>query len=74
MDNWILTSERLPDKNCKVLATVVYINRESIDILNFLTDEDEEPGFYHDDRDLFRLDNDDVVAWMPLPKPYRKEV
>ena len=72
MDNWILTSERLPNENCAVLATVIYIDRESVDILRFLTDEDEEPGFYHDDGDLFRLDNDDVVAWMPLPEPYFK--
>lgn len=79
MNNWIPVSERLPDKNCEVLATINYINPDCpisqyIDVLIFLTDEDEEPGFYHYIYgELYRVDNDDVAAWMPMPELYQKE-
>ncbi len=57
---WIPCSERMPDKECFALVTV-------------------NDGAIYTDLSLFRHDGKfiehtgDVIAWMPLPEPYRGE-
>ena len=60
---WIPVSERLPKDNNCVLVT---------------RDGDIEFGKYEDGEwffwlDAYWMDTDFVVAWMPLPEPYRGE-
>ena len=56
---WIPVTERLPDKECFGLVTV-------------------NDGAIYTDFSLFRKDGrfiehtDEVIAWMPLPEPYRE--
>ena len=58
---WILTSERLPEDNEEVL----FCDREGERWLGW------HYGFWRTER--LDIDEDDVVAWMPLPEPYRPE-
>lgn len=64
---WIPVSERLPEDNTRVLVTVKVENREP----------KVRSGYYYMDGH-FHIDNGDcwesrdkeLLAWMPLPKPY----
>ena len=57
---WIPVTERLPEKECFALVTV-------------------NDGAIYTDFSLFRKDGrfiehtGDVIAWMPLPEPYRED-
>ena len=81
---WIPVSERLPEKDGEYLVTVSSFCGlpQCIEVLSFATDlhkvdEYEFPehkcGFYEYDSEWGYLEVDDVIAWMPLPEPYRKE-
>ena len=62
--DWIPLSERLPEHGQEVLGCEKdgFITRYRYDA--------EEPACWMDDHEeFFRLD--DVVAWMPLPEPYK---
>lgn len=67
MEKWIPVSERLPEDNTRVLVTVKVENREP----------KVRSGYYYMDGH-FHIDNGDcwesrdkeLLAWMPLPKPY----
>ena len=67
---WIPVSEKLPEDGQMVLISVERIIQKGIKIATF-----RDYGDYHD----FRGQNNmiyhevDVVAWMPLPKPYKPE-
>lgn len=70
---WIPCSERLPEKYMKVLATwkdTWYQNAaESIDTL-FLDEDGKWHGRFGN---LERNGSVEVIAWKPLPEPYRGE-
>lgn len=59
---WISVLDRLPDKSGHYLVTV-NDNKEI-----FVTSDDFFLGYLWDDF------GDDVIAWMPLPEPYKKGV
>lgn len=67
MEKWIPVSERLPEDNTRVLVTVKVENKEP----------KVRSGYYYMDGH-FHIDNGDcwesrdkeLLAWMPLPKPY----
>ena len=66
---WIPCSERLPKKNGFYLCTT----KDCITILEFIEGNPhyhEEPSFVSD---VLGKCNSYVVAWMPLPEPYREE-
>lgn len=66
---WIPCSERLPEKVGNYLVSDIYGNVYS-SYFDYLK---EKKCFVYDD-DLFDLTEDDtVVAWKPLPEPYKKE-
>lgn len=69
-NKWIPVSERLPEDNTLVLVTVKVGNREP----------KVRSGYYYMDGH-FHIDNGDsweardkeLIAWMPLPQPYKTE-
>lgn len=69
MSEWIPVNEKLPDKDGKYLVTkkLRHFGITEIDIacwLKNLMKYDGNNGFYT---------NDQVIAWMPLPKIYEEE-
>lgn len=63
---WIPVTERLPEKNGEYLVTKTdHITYERlIDIAHYASFIHANNGFYK---------ADDIVAWMPLPEPWRGE-
>lgn len=84
MTRWIPISERNPNKNGKYLVTVrglmgEYVKVETIyyaedlykiDKFDFI-DKQGVAGWYFFDSEWGYYEFDNVVAWMPLPKPYK---
>lgn len=67
--HWIPCSERLPKKNGFYLCAT----KDCITILEFIEGNPhyhEEPSFVSD---VLGKCNSYVVAWMPLPEPYKEE-
>jgi len=56
---WIPVSERLPEWGEEVLT----INNDGNYEINHIIDDERNEWF----------NDDDIVAWMPLPKPYKAE-
>ena len=63
---WIPCSERLPEDGVAVLTTT---ENEEVDIDQVITDPFKERYFQSNTA----YDNFQVIAWMPLPKPYRED-
>ena len=64
---WIPVSERLPNKSGDYLATIPLDADETyVDVLTF-----HKGRFYEDDDEWGATYHDDVLAWMPLPEPYK---
>ena len=81
---WIPVSERLPEESKKCLVTfrggyvgiMCYASDlYGVDEYDFC-DEKGMAGWYDYDRELGHYSRDDVIAWMPLPLPWKdlKEV
>ena len=85
MREWIPVSERLPEKRGDYLVTqkatftdYVYIsvagyalNLHDVDEYDFA--DKKRPGWYEYDSEWGYHELDDVLAWMPLPEPYKTE-
>lgn len=81
---WIPVSERLPEENGSYLCQINFANHEIIDVLFFATNlykvdkwdfsDKKRAGFYDCEYDWGCFEVYDVIAWMPLPEPYRKDV
>lgn len=73
-NQWIPCSERLPEKSDDYLCTYGSLSGWFVDISIYET-EKKEFGFYseneHGEDVWYPVTN--VVAWMPLPKPWRAE-
>lgn len=72
MTNWIPCSERLPDKDGEYLVTH---ENGYVRIVGYSTTQTIRypKGFYvltDDGKIAFRITQNLVIAWMPLPKPY----
>lgn len=82
---WIPVSERLPEKRGDYLVTqkatftdYVYIsvagyalNLYDVDEYDFA--DKKRSGWYEYDSEWGYRELDDVIAWMPLPQPYKAE-
>lgn len=67
---WIPCSERLPNESGEYLATIPLDADETYtEVLTF-----HKGRFYEDDDEWGATYHDDVLAWMPLPKPYKGDV
>lgn len=66
---WIPCSERLPEGEQFVLVT--YKTTDRIHVCQY--HEDGSRNQWYSLNDMCRAHNNVVVAWMPLPEPYRKE-
>lgn len=66
--HWIPVSERLPEKKGRYLTTILneYDNR-----LRYIMTCDYFPnGYWYPDEESA---SSNVIAWMPLPEPYKAE-
>lgn len=64
---WIPVSERLPEDNTRVLVTVKVENREPKVRSGYYY---MDGHFYIDNGDCWKSRDKELLAWMPLPKPY----
>ena len=66
---WIPCSERLPKDKTYVLTTIKIPNR-----IAHVRSGWYEGGFIHNDNgDVWKATDMEVIAWMPLPDPYKTE-
>lgn len=69
---WIPCSERLPSENGQYICTLPFGDNDDNEVyvwaLSF-----HNGRFYDDDDEWGMTFYDDVIAWMPLPKPYKEE-
>ena len=67
LQGWIPCSERLPNESGDYLCTIpLDANETYTEVLTF-----HKGRFYEDDDEWGETYHDDVLAWMPLPKPYK---
>ena len=65
---WVPVSERLPSESDDYLCTIPLDAEETYtEVLTF-----HKGRFYEDDDELGATFHDDVIAWMPLPEPYKE--
>jgi len=78
---WIPVSERLPEENGNFLTVdehgYIHIfcfvnNLKMVDDFYFF-DKNNVPGWYDYDSEFGFYQIKDIVAWMPLPQPYKAE-
>ena len=72
-DGWISVDDRLPEVGTRVIVT----SRDGIvygDIIyGYAEEDDAEPCFHMWDDEYWNCYKPDVIAWHPLPEPYRSE-
>lgn len=66
---WIPVSERLPEESVDVICCT---NAKEVFIASYLGKLDDGTECFDDDNGM--MCEGDVVAWMPLPKPYKAEM
>ena len=59
---WIPVTERLPEHSCHTLVTAKWDTEYSV-----------EYGFYWGEDNKWGLVTNNVIAWMPIPEPYRED-
>ena len=64
---WIPCSERLPERDEIVLVS--YKTTDTVHMCKYLDDGSENPWWSYNDDCLAW--NNVILAWMPLPKPYK---
>jgi hypothetical protein len=67
---WIPCSERLPEKDGEYLVTMLYFGEKTValDWFSHYETDDEDNG-----KPLWVYGYDNVIAWMPLPEPWKGE-
>lgn len=82
MSKWISVKDRLPYLNGRYLVTVEYTDRRVIQIVGYAKNLSEIDEYdFHDDRGdgwylydgeygYYTVNN--IIAWMPLPEPYKE--
>ena len=69
MSEWIPCSERMPEFSTEVLVTMEWGDRH---VMSVEWDSQTNELAWEDTIQNFRWDFDNVIAWMPLPKPYEE--
>lgn len=71
---WIPCSERLPELEKDVLATLFHANGElGIVMVKRTTSFNPRDTYWEDWANVCSWENENVLAWMPLPEPYKGE-
>lgn len=82
---WIPVSERLPKEDgCYLVTAELVVDKPRVEISSFAknlysVDEYEffnkkgKSGWYNYDDDYGYWENEEVIAWMPLPESYKTE-
>ena len=79
---WISVSERLPEDGTYLVTVERTVGRPRIDIKSFAKDLNKvdefdfpkhECGWYDYDSEYGYRENVNVIAWMPLPKPFEPQ-
>lgn len=69
MSEWISVKERLPENETYVLVTIGIPGRQPHARSGWY-----QNGFFHNDNgDTWKATDMEVIAWMPLPEPYRED-
>lgn len=63
---WITVSEGLPDENARVLTTVYIRKTKRVRSGSYYREL-----FINDNGDTWEKDDKHILAWMPLPEPYK---
>lgn len=69
VSEWIPCSERMPEFSTEVLVTMEWGDRH---VMSVEWDSQTNELAWEDTIQNFRWDFDNVIAWMPLPKPYEE--
>lgn len=67
---WIPCSERMPEINTYVLATTVWGDVTIAERLGAISTYDNYDWFTCEGNN--NAENEDILAWMPLPEPYKE--
>ena len=68
--NWILCSERLPEKMEDVLVTQIYYDLDLEEYVRNVNTACFDGDWYSVFLEDGYMEDYDVIAWMPLPEPY----
>lgn len=75
VDKWIPCSERSPEiGTCVLVTTESGCVSDDVLIYDYKASYSKEPCFHRWDEDMWNCYMPRVIAWMPLPEPYRKDV
>lgn len=72
-DGWIPVEERLPEEGEKCIITDKYGYMRDGIIYDYADSKDDKPSFHRWDDEYWQCFRPDVIAWQPLPKPYRSK-
>lgn len=70
---WIPVSERLPEHNMSVLITVRRYDDEIVVRSGYYYAHGDNSIFHADNGNCWKINDDGLLAWQPLPEPYKAE-
>ena len=70
---WIPASERLPEEDTEVLVTVHFDGTKDVPPSNYVEIAGQIDGYWVSDSDEYKVarSRHHVIAWKPLPEPWR---
>ena len=69
---WILCSERLPEIGQEVIVSTQNGSMYSNFYYDYTDSKDKEPCFHRWDDEMWDCFKHDVIAWQPLPEPFKE--